>query len=94
MEKLIKFFMKVLHEIVPQLAERAIDDLIKGMMPFTHTNMMNITMMMLLQGDKHKNMHKLSRSLKSARGSSSKQSAKDSTSYVSKQQQQQQEWDA
>ncbi|GJS31632.1 ribonuclease H-like domain-containing protein [Tanacetum coccineum] len=41
----------------------------------------------------HRKRHKASKSSKSARGSSSKHSTKDSTTYVSKQQQQQ-EWDA
>ncbi|GJZ50441.1 hypothetical protein Tco_0604631 [Tanacetum coccineum] len=46
------------------------------------------------EGEKRVKRHKTSKSLKSVRGSSSKQSGKDSTTYVSKQQQQQQEWDA
>ncbi|GKE62113.1 hypothetical protein Tco_1512480 [Tanacetum coccineum] len=45
------------------------------------------------EGEKRVKIHKESKSLKSARGSSSKHSVKDSTTYVSKQQQQQ-EWDA
>ncbi|GKB89636.1 hypothetical protein Tco_0961908 [Tanacetum coccineum] len=45
------------------------------------------------QGEKRVKRHKASKSSKSARGSSSKHSTKDSTTYVSKQQQQQ-EWDA
>ncbi|GJY57267.1 hypothetical protein Tco_0456382 [Tanacetum coccineum] len=44
------------------------------------------------EGEKRVKRHKTSKSLKSVRGSSSKQSGKDSTTYVSKQQQQ--EWDA
>ncbi|GKG09451.1 hypothetical protein Tco_0338197 [Tanacetum coccineum] len=43
------------------------------------------------KGEKRVKRHKTSKSLKSVRGSSSKRSAKDSTTYVSKQQQ---EWDA
>nr|GFB42235.1 hypothetical protein [Tanacetum cinerariifolium] len=38
--------------------------------------------------------HKASKSLKSARGSFSKHSTKDSNTYVSKQQKQQHQWDA
>ncbi|GKB46280.1 hypothetical protein Tco_0897033 [Tanacetum coccineum] len=45
------------------------------------------------EGEKRVKRHKTSKSSKSASGSSSKHSAKDSTAYVSKQQQQQ-EWDA
>ncbi|GKE28900.1 hypothetical protein Tco_1444284, partial [Tanacetum coccineum] len=44
-----------------------------------------------LKGEKRVKRHKTSKSSKSARGSLSKRSAKDSTTYVSKQQQ---EWDA
>nr|GEU92826.1 hypothetical protein [Tanacetum cinerariifolium] len=47
-----------------------------------------------LEGEKRVKRQKASKSLKSARGSSSKNSDKDSTTYVSKQQQQQQQWDA
>ncbi|GKD23330.1 hypothetical protein Tco_1225033 [Tanacetum coccineum] len=47
-----------------------------------------------LEGEKRVKRHKTSKSLKSARGSSSKQLAKHSTTYVTKQQQQQQEWTA
>ncbi|GJZ44327.1 hypothetical protein Tco_0591582, partial [Tanacetum coccineum] len=66
------------------------------MMIFTHKDMMTIKRMMLLpMGEKRVKRYKVSKSLKSARGSSSKHSAKDSTTYVSKQQQQQQqEYDA
>ncbi|GJS63025.1 hypothetical protein Tco_0677589 [Tanacetum coccineum] len=46
------------------------------------------------KGEKRVKIHKASKILKTARGSSSKHLAKDSTTYVSKQQQQQQEWDA
>ncbi|GJU25356.1 hypothetical protein Tco_1163977 [Tanacetum coccineum] len=46
------------------------------------------------EGEKRVKRHKASKSLKSARGSSSTHSAKDSITYVFKQQQQQQEWDA
>ncbi|GKD36679.1 ribonuclease H-like domain-containing protein [Tanacetum coccineum] len=46
------------------------------------------------EGEKRVKRHKASKSSKSARGSSSKHSTKDSMTYVSKQQQQQQEWDA
>ncbi|GJR99421.1 hypothetical protein Tco_0315930 [Tanacetum coccineum] len=46
------------------------------------------------KGEKRVKKHKTSKISKSIRGSSSKQSAKDSTTYVSKQQHQQQEWDA
>ncbi|GKC21942.1 hypothetical protein Tco_1024092 [Tanacetum coccineum] len=45
------------------------------------------------KGEKRVKRHKTSKSSKSTRGSSSKHSAKDSTIYVSKRQQQQ-EWDA
>ncbi|GJT79185.1 hypothetical protein Tco_1053527, partial [Tanacetum coccineum] len=45
-----------------------------------------------LEGEKRVKMHKAGKSLKSARGPSSKHSARDSTTYVFKQQQQ--EWDA
>ncbi|GJW64478.1 retrovirus-related pol polyprotein from transposon TNT 1-94 [Tanacetum coccineum] len=45
------------------------------------------------EGEKKVKRHKTSKRSKSARGSSSKHSAKDSITYVSKQQQQQQEWD-
>ncbi|GJT03325.1 hypothetical protein Tco_0824494 [Tanacetum coccineum] len=46
------------------------------------------------KGEKRVKRHKTSKSSKFARGSSSKRSAKESTSYVTKQQHQQQEWDA
>ncbi|GJW50753.1 hypothetical protein Tco_0092104, partial [Tanacetum coccineum] len=46
------------------------------------------------EGEKRVKSSKKSKSLKSARGSSSKHSRKDSTTYVSKQQSQHQEWDA
>ncbi|GKA04009.1 hypothetical protein Tco_0676790, partial [Tanacetum coccineum] len=46
------------------------------------------------EGEKRVKRHKTSKSLNSARGSSSKKLGKDSTTYVSKQQHQQQEWDA
>ncbi|GKA25042.1 hypothetical protein Tco_0711075 [Tanacetum coccineum] len=46
------------------------------------------------EGEKRVKRHKTSKSSKSARDSSSKRSAKESTSYVTKQQHQQQEWDA
>ncbi|GKD75661.1 hypothetical protein Tco_1333943 [Tanacetum coccineum] len=118
---------QVLHEIVPQLAERATNDLIEGNLKrntiiqvypiiTTSTNTTSSAdlqqqlylkmksnlqdqandpvlgdRMMLLLGEKRVKRHKTSKSLKSERGSSSKRSAKDSTAYVSKQQQ---EWDA
>ncbi|GJY47109.1 hypothetical protein Tco_0436172 [Tanacetum coccineum] len=47
-----------------------------------------------LEGEKRVKRRKGSKRSKSARGSSSKHSSKDSTRYVSKQQSQQQEWDA
>nr|GEX12969.1 hypothetical protein [Tanacetum cinerariifolium] len=46
------------------------------------------------EGEKGVKRHKASKSLKFTRGSSSKHSPKDSTTYVSKQQQKHQEWDA
>ncbi|GKC69478.1 hypothetical protein Tco_1115361 [Tanacetum coccineum] len=46
------------------------------------------------EGEKRVKRHKASKSLKSARGSLSKQLAKESTTYVTKQQHQQQEWNA
>ncbi|GJS89643.1 hypothetical protein Tco_0772279 [Tanacetum coccineum] len=46
------------------------------------------------KGEKRVKKYKTSKISKFTRGSSSKQSAKDSTTYVSKQQHQQQEWDA
>ncbi|GKD28915.1 hypothetical protein Tco_1239693 [Tanacetum coccineum] len=72
---------QVLHEIMPQLAEKATNDLIKD-------NLKIVVADTVIQEVKR---HKTSKSLKSERGSSSKRSAKDSTAYVSKQQQ---EWDA
>nr|GEV13081.1 hypothetical protein [Tanacetum cinerariifolium] len=46
------------------------------------------------EGEKRVKRHKTSKRLKSVRGSLSKQSAKESTTYVTKQQHQQPEWDA
>ncbi|GKE26199.1 hypothetical protein Tco_1441583 [Tanacetum coccineum] len=46
------------------------------------------------EGEKRVKRSKMTKRLKSARGSSSKHSRKDSTTYVSKQQSQHQEWDA
>ncbi|GKD70444.1 hypothetical protein Tco_1324534, partial [Tanacetum coccineum] len=57
--------------------------------------MVNIkTMMLLMRGEKRVKRSKKSKRSKSARGSSPKHSRKDSTTYVSKQQSQHQEWDA
>ncbi|GKF71092.1 hypothetical protein Tco_0207206, partial [Tanacetum coccineum] len=87
---------QVLHEIVPQLAERATDDLIENnLKPFlpTTTTSTKTTSSADLQ-------HQLYLKMKSniqdqannpALGSSSKQSAKDFITYVFKKQQ---EWDA
>ncbi|GJT40053.1 putative nucleotidyltransferase, ribonuclease H [Tanacetum coccineum] len=91
----------ILREIVPQLAERATNDLIES-------NLKPIVADTIIQerdafqaehdappeGEKRVKRHKTSKSSKFVSGSSSKQSAKDSTTYVSKQQHQQQEWDA
>ncbi|GJW45962.1 hypothetical protein Tco_0077608 [Tanacetum coccineum] len=61
----------------------------------THKDMMTIKrMMLLLRGEKSKKTYGIKKTLKFARGSSSKHSAKDFITYVSKQQQQQHEWDA
>ncbi|GKC80766.1 hypothetical protein Tco_1131540 [Tanacetum coccineum] len=51
-------------------------------------------MILLLMGEKRVKRSKTTKRSKSARGSSSKHSRKDSTTYVSKQQSQHQEWDA
>ncbi|GKA85186.1 integrase, catalytic region, zinc finger, CCHC-type containing protein [Tanacetum coccineum] len=84
---------RVLHEIVPQLAERATNDLIENNLK------PSIAATIIEDCDafwgERVQIHKALKSLKSARSSSSKHSAKYSTTYVSKQQQQQQqEWDA
>ncbi|GJV29588.1 hypothetical protein Tco_1386036 [Tanacetum coccineum] len=127
---------RVLHEIVPQLAERDTDDLIENnlkpsiaatiiedydafrlevpdlsILPQTTSTkttsstdlqqQLYLKMKRSLQDqandpvlwEKRVKRHKASKSSKSARGSLSKHSAKDFTTYVSKQQQQQ-EWDA
>nr|GEX22963.1 hypothetical protein [Tanacetum cinerariifolium] len=72
---------KVLHEIIPHIAEKGNNDVIEAMMLSTHTIMMTTrNMMLLLRGEKMAKRRKTSKSSKYARSSSSKQPT---STYVS-----------
>nr|GEV87218.1 hypothetical protein [Tanacetum cinerariifolium] len=82
-------FDQVLYEIVPQLAERATNDLIEGNLKELWSTPSFKRMMNFTQEDdappeeeKRVERYKTSKFSKSARGSSSKRSAKESISYV------------